>query len=131
MIDLFGSGALLLPGLLLVLQSGKVAKVLQNFYSNYPFIRYAGIKQLTSRSVFVVVPGVYFIAIGATITILRVFNYWSPVVYRSAPKNAARQKKSGDNLEYQNSGSSPLFLVRVKGRYAAFTPSLSRQPGNS
>lgn len=75
MIYLFGSGTLLLLGILLVLQPGKVAKVLQNFYSNYPLIRYAGITQLTGRNGFVVASGVCFIAIGATIMMLRVFNY--------------------------------------------------------
>ena len=44
-----------------------VSKKIKRFYSNYPIIRYAGEKQLTSRSSFVKLLGIVFIILGLLI----------------------------------------------------------------
>jgi hypothetical protein len=51
-------------GMYLCLRPASVADKIKSFYSRYPIIRYAGEKQLTSRSAFVRLVGVVLIIVG-------------------------------------------------------------------
>ncbi len=64
MASLIGGALFIVLGVYLLLQPSKFAKTLQQFYSNYPLVRYAGQKQLRSRNSFVVGLGITFITVG-------------------------------------------------------------------
>lgn len=51
-------------GVYVVVRPVFVSEKIKKFYSNYPIIRYAGDKQLTSRSCFVRFLGIILIIIG-------------------------------------------------------------------
>jgi len=51
-------------GAYVFLRPGSVAEKIKLFYSGYPIIRYAGAKQLTSRSSLVRLVGVVLIIVG-------------------------------------------------------------------
>jgi uncharacterized membrane protein HdeD (DUF308 family) len=51
-------------GLYVLSHPAAVAEKVKRFYSEYPIIRYAGEKQLTSRSQFVRIVGVVLIVVG-------------------------------------------------------------------
>ncbi len=51
-------------GVYVLTHPATVAERIKRFYSNYPFVRYAGEKQLTARLQFVRVLGVVFIIVG-------------------------------------------------------------------
>ena len=51
-------------GAYVCLRPESVAEKIKLFYSRYPIIRYAGKKQLTSRSIFVKLVGVVFVIVG-------------------------------------------------------------------
>jgi hypothetical protein len=55
---------IVLGGLYIFLKPDIVAAKIKVFYSNYPLIRYAGEKQLTSRQGFVKSAGIVIIIIG-------------------------------------------------------------------
>jgi len=54
-------------GIYMLVRPDTVSKKIKRFYSNYPIIRYAGEKQLTSRSSFVKLLGIVFIILGLLI----------------------------------------------------------------
>lgn len=55
---------LLCVGIYVFARPVAVAESIKSFYSNYPIIRYAGEKQLTSRSGFVRLVGAILIIVG-------------------------------------------------------------------
>jgi hypothetical protein len=55
---------ILCVGIYVVARPVTVAEKIKSFYSNYPIIRYAGDKQLTSRLGFVRLIGVVLIVVG-------------------------------------------------------------------
>ena len=59
------STIVLLFGIFVILRAQLIALKLKEFYLNYPVIRYAGEKQLTTSPIYIVVFGVILILIGA------------------------------------------------------------------
>ena len=55
---------LVLLGLFIIFKPNYVIEQVKKFYSNYPIIKYAGLKELTSRKVFIIIVGFIFIIIG-------------------------------------------------------------------
>lgn len=61
---LLGGTAFVVLGIYMVARPSNVAEKLRVFYSKYPLVRYAGQRQLTSRTSYIVVLGLLFVAIG-------------------------------------------------------------------
>ncbi len=55
---------ILCAGIYVCVEPASVAERLKSFYSTYPIIRYAGAKQLTSRTHFVRLIGIVLIIVG-------------------------------------------------------------------
>lgn len=51
-------------GFYVLLKPYSISSFLKKFYSNYPLVRYAGEKQLTSRPIFIRLVGIVIIFIG-------------------------------------------------------------------
>lgn len=52
LLEFFGMGAILLAGFILILKPLSSARVIENFYKNYPLIRYAGRLGFSVRPIF-------------------------------------------------------------------------------
>ncbi|MFH2138365.1 MAG: hypothetical protein ABII88_07625 [Candidatus Omnitrophota bacterium] len=65
---------LVLFGIMIIIRHNKVAKVLEDFYKKYPFIRYASDKQFKMRPIFIISVGVTIIFIGI-IAFVDIVNY--------------------------------------------------------
>jgi uncharacterized membrane protein HdeD (DUF308 family) len=63
--SIFVSVLILCVGIYAVVRPVALSERIKKFYSNYPIIRYAGEKQLTSRSGFVRLFGIILIILGA------------------------------------------------------------------
>lgn len=62
LLEFFGMGAVLLAGFILALKPLSSARVIENFYKNYPLIRYAGRLGFSVRPLFARLLGLALIA---------------------------------------------------------------------
>jgi len=67
--------AIMVLGIFLILKPEIVARKLTTFYKNYPLIRYAGVRQLQTRTAFIVALGIVFVITGllGLLSTLRLF----------------------------------------------------------
>lgn len=87
------SGAIFIAiGLLMIVRPSFVAKKLRDFYVKYPLVRYAGQKQLTSRSSYIVVLGFLFVAIGVYV-LPRIAFDTTPLMWAVLDGDEAKVKK--------------------------------------
>lgn len=58
------STLIIIFGIFLATKPSTIAKALKSFYSKYPIVRYFGDKELSARSIYIIISGVVIIFIG-------------------------------------------------------------------